>query len=131
MDSVEPVFEAAARAVRFATSTGCAVAGRSRTRLLPAGSRSFSNISAAALLDPVHGVDQLSSPEARPSVRPPAVVLEITEHERIRDYEALARVLASYRAEGIRFALDDVGEGHSTFELLSASSSDSSSSGAA
>ena len=57
--------------------------------------------------------------------RPPStVVLEITEHERIRDYDALASVLASYRAEGIRFALDDVGEGHSTLELLAASASE-------
>jgi EAL domain-containing protein (putative c-di-GMP-specific phosphodiesterase class I) len=52
------------------------------------------------------------------------VVLEITEHERIRDYNVLANVLATYRAEGIRFALDDVGEGHSTLELLAASSSE-------
>jgi EAL domain-containing protein (putative c-di-GMP-specific phosphodiesterase class I) len=27
-------------------------------------------------------------------------------------------VLGSYRAEGFRFALDDVGEGHSTLEVL-------------
>ncbi len=52
------------------------------------------------------------------------MVLEITEHERIRDYEMLSRVLASYRVEGIRFALDDVGEGHSTLELLAASASE-------
>ena len=57
-------------------------------------------------------------------MRPASVILEITEHERIRDYEVLARVLASYRAEGIRFALDDVGEGHSTLELLAASASE-------
>ena len=30
----------------------------------------------------------------------------------------------SYRAEGFRFALDDVGEGHSTLELLIASGSE-------
>jgi EAL domain-containing protein (putative c-di-GMP-specific phosphodiesterase class I) len=40
---------------------------------------------------------------------PRAIVLEITEHERISDYDALDRVLASYRADGIHFALDDVG----------------------
>src|ERR1019366_3341740 len=50
--------------------------------------------------------------------------LEITEHERIRDYNVLANILAEYRAEGIRFALDDVGEGHSTLELLAASASE-------
>ena len=55
---------------------------------------------------------------------PQTVVLEITEHERIRDYQRLGNVLADYRAEGIRFALDDVGEGHSTLELLAASGSE-------
>jgi EAL domain-containing protein (putative c-di-GMP-specific phosphodiesterase class I) len=55
---------------------------------------------------------------------PETVVLEITEHERIRDYTRLGDVLALYRAEGIRFALDDVGEGHSTLELLAASGSE-------
>jgi EAL domain-containing protein (putative c-di-GMP-specific phosphodiesterase class I) len=55
---------------------------------------------------------------------PQTVVLDITEHERIRDYELLGRVLADYRNEGIRFALDDVGEGHSTLELIAASSSE-------
>jgi EAL domain-containing protein (putative c-di-GMP-specific phosphodiesterase class I) len=55
---------------------------------------------------------------------PSTVVLEITEHERIRDYNVLANILAEYRAEGIRFALDDVGEGHSTLELLAASASE-------
>jgi len=29
-------------------------------------------------------------------------------------------VVAQYRAEGFRFALDDVGEGHSTLEVLTA-----------
>jgi EAL domain-containing protein (putative c-di-GMP-specific phosphodiesterase class I) len=91
---------------------------------LPADIPLFLNISAAALLDPVHGVDQLLM-LLHSAERPPhTVVLEITEHERIRDYAALARVLASYRVEGIRFALDDVGEGHSTLELLAASSSE-------
>ena len=50
------------------------------------------------------------------------MVRDITEHENIRDYEVLGRVLAAFRAEGLRFAVDDVGEGHSTLELLAASS---------
>jgi hypothetical protein len=90
---------------------------------LPVGTTLFLNIGAAALLDPIHGVEQLL-PLMGPAERAPqASVLEITEHERISDYDALDRVLASYRAEGIHFALDDVGWGHSTLELLAASSS--------
>lgn len=125
MDSVEAVFEAARiggqirdldwvcrrRAVQDATQ-------------LPDGSTLFLNISAAALLDPVHSVDQLLLLLSSTGRSPSSVVLEITEHERIRDYDVLAQVLAAYRAEGIRFALDDVGEGHSTLELLAASASE-------
>ena len=55
-----PVFEAARTVVRFATSTGSAGAKQSRRRReLPPDEPLFLNISAAALLDPVHGVDQL------------------------------------------------------------------------
>ncbi len=105
--------------------TGCAgVRAVEEAMRLPAGKPLFLNISAAALLDPVHGVDQLLLLLSNAGRAPTSVVLEITEHERIRDYDILARVLASYRAEGIRFALDDVGEGHSTLELLAASSSE-------
>jgi EAL domain-containing protein (putative c-di-GMP-specific phosphodiesterase class I) len=47
-----------------------------------------------------------------------SVVLEITEREAVRDLGRFEEVLGAYREHGFRFALDDVGEGHSTFELL-------------
>ncbi len=47
-------------------------------------------------------------------------MLEITEREIITDLARVRQVLASYRLHGVRFALDDVGEGHSTLELLAA-----------
>jgi diguanylate cyclase (GGDEF)-like protein len=125
MDSVEAVFEAARTSGRIRDLDWvCRRRAVEDAQQLPVGGTLFLNISAAALLDPLHDVDQLLlllhsvEREAR------TVVLEITEHEQIRDYDLLGRVLASYRAEGIRFALDDVGEGHSTLELLAASSSE-------
>jgi diguanylate cyclase (GGDEF)-like protein len=125
MDSVEPVFEAARTGGQIRDLDWvCRRQAVDDARRLPDGSALFLNISVAALLDPVHGVDQLLLLLSSADRSPETVVLEITEHERIRDYEVLARVLAAYRAEGIRFALDDVGEGHSTLELLAASSSE-------
>jgi diguanylate cyclase (GGDEF)-like protein len=125
MDSVEAVFEAARTGGRIRDLDWvCRKHAVEEARRLPADIPLFLNISAAALLDPVHGVDQLLLLLRAVDRQPRTVVLEITEHERIRDYDALASVLASYRAEGIRFALDDVGEGHSTLELLAASSSE-------
>jgi diguanylate cyclase (GGDEF)-like protein len=125
MDSVEAVFEAARTGGRIRDLDWmCRRKAVDAARDLPDGGTVFLNISAATLLDPIHGVDQLLL-VLRHAGRPPeTVVLEITEHERIRDYDALARVLAAYRAEGIRFALDDVGEGHSTLQLLTASASE-------
>jgi diguanylate cyclase (GGDEF)-like protein len=125
MDSVEAVFEAARTSGHIRDLDWvCRRRALEDAKQLPAGVALFLNISAAALLDPVHGVDQLLLLLHTVQRAPQTVVLEITEHERIRDYERLGNVLAAYRAEGIRFALDDVGEGHSTLELLAASASE-------
>jgi diguanylate cyclase (GGDEF)-like protein len=125
MDTVEAVFEAARVGGHIRDLDWvCRRRAVEEAVGLPEDASLFLNISAASLLDPIHGVDQLLLLLMSAQRAPNTVVLEITEHELIRDYEALSRVLASYRAEGIRFALDDVGEGHSTLELLAASASE-------
>ena len=80
----------------------------------------FLNVSALTLLDPVHGADQLLLVLEAAGGRPEQLVLEITEREIITDLPRLRQVLAGYRDHGVRFALDDVGDGHSTLELLTA-----------
>jgi diguanylate cyclase (GGDEF)-like protein len=125
MDTVEDVFEAARNGGQIRDLDWvCRRKAAEDAKALPADAALFLNMSAASLLDPIHGVDQLLLMLKAVKRAPHTVVLEITEHELIRDYAALSRVLALYRAEGIRFALDDVGEGHSTLELLAASGSE-------
>jgi EAL domain-containing protein (putative c-di-GMP-specific phosphodiesterase class I) len=80
----------------------------------------FLNVSALTLLDPVHGADQLLLVVEAAGGRPEQLVLEITEREIITDLPRVRQVLAEYRNHGVRFALDDVGDGHSTLELLTA-----------
>ena len=80
----------------------------------------FLNVSAVPLLDPVHGVDQMLMVLEAAGASARQVVLEITERELISDMARVRAVLAAYREEGFRFAVDDVGEGHSTLELLAA-----------
>jgi EAL domain-containing protein (putative c-di-GMP-specific phosphodiesterase class I) len=46
------------------------------------------------------------------------VVLELSEHDPIEDYESLAAVLAPLRARGMRFAIDDVGAGFSSLRHI-------------
>jgi len=80
----------------------------------------FINVSVAALLDPLHDVDQLLLMLSWAGRRPQDVVLEVSERESVTNVPRLAAVLGAYREAGIRFALDDVGEGRSTFETLAA-----------
>jgi len=80
----------------------------------------FINVSVAALLDPLHDVDQLLLLLEWAGRRPQDVVLEVSERESVTNVARLASVLAMHRQHGIRFALDDVGEGRSTFETLAA-----------
>lgn len=84
------------------------------------GTLLFVNVSARALLDPVHDSDQMLMLLRWTGRSPDDVVLEISEREVIRNLARLRAVLAEYRRHGFRFALDDVGEGHSTLEVLEA-----------
>ena len=98
----------------------CRRAARREARTLPAGSTIFINVGVSALLDPVHDVDQMLLLVGWAGRLPSEVVLEITERELVLDTARLGEVLASYRAQGFRFAVDDVGDGHSTLEMLAA-----------
>ena len=78
----------------------------------------FVNVSLSALLDPVHDVDQMVMLAWWSGRQPESIVLELTEREEARDFERLQLVVHEHREHGFRFAVDDVGEGHSTLELL-------------
>jgi EAL domain-containing protein (putative c-di-GMP-specific phosphodiesterase class I) len=80
----------------------------------------FINVSVAGLLDPLHDVDQLLLLLKWAGRRPEDVVLEVSERESVTNIGRLVKVITAHREHGIRFALDDVGEGRSTFETLAA-----------
>jgi EAL domain-containing protein (putative c-di-GMP-specific phosphodiesterase class I) len=46
------------------------------------------------------------------------IVLELTEHAPVDDYDAVARALASARADGVRIAIDDVGAGFASLRHI-------------
>ena len=46
------------------------------------------------------------------------IVIEITEHERIADYQALQDDLAGFRARGGRLAVDDAGAGYASLKHI-------------
>jgi diguanylate cyclase (GGDEF)-like protein/PAS domain S-box-containing protein len=120
-DSVEGLFEVAHRSRRIRDLDWlCRRAALSQAAALPDGVPLFINVSVTALLDPLHDVDQMLLLLEWTGRSPEHIVLEIGEHEHVRDLDRLKVVLASYRQAGIRFALDDLGEGFATVELLTA-----------
>ena len=86
---------------------------------MPRGMPLFVNCNLSGLIDPVHRVDQMLLVVEALGRQPTEVVLEITERELFGDLRRLREVVNSYRSCGFRFAVDDVGEGHSTLEVLS------------
>ena len=120
-DSVETLFRMARQTGRIRDLDWiCRKAAFRDAGRLPDGATLFVNVSASAFLDPMHDVDQLLMLLRWGRWTAARTVLELGEHEPISDLRRLAAVLARYRAEGVRFALDDVGEGHWTLELLAA-----------
>ncbi|HQQ70976.1 MAG TPA: phosphodiesterase [Alicycliphilus sp.] len=83
--------------------------------------RLFVNISADALVWGVGlcGAEPLAHVVRQLGVPPHMVVLEITEHERVHDLAALRDALLQVHARGMRLALDDFGDGHSSLRLWS------------
>jgi len=118
-DSVETLFEVAHRSGHIRDLDWlCRRAALGQAASLPPGILLFMNVSVAALLDPLHDVDQLLLLLEWTGRTPHRLILEIGEHESVDDLDRLRVVLASYRSEGIRFAIDDLGEGFATTELL-------------
>lgn len=78
----------------------------SRAGAPPDGGLLFVNTSPAALAEP-------SVREARDQL-PPRVVLELSEHDAVGDYEALRSILAEWTVRGDRLAIDDAGAGYAS-----------------
>jgi len=117
--SVEDLFDAAKR-LGYTRDLDwlCRRAAVSSASPLPKSALLFINVSIHALLDPLHDVDQMQLLMRWAGRDPHTVVFEISERDVISDLERLRGVVGRYRDEGFRFALDDVGEGHSTIEVL-------------
>lgn len=81
--------------------------------------RLFVNLSAQTLITMV---DQMSLSGVMQALQelaiaPSALVIEVTEHEHVADLPRLIKVGSDLRASGLRFALDDFGDGRSSLRL--------------
>jgi len=72
----------------------------------PDGGLLFVNTSPVALADP--------RVRAARDLLPPRVVLELSEHDAVADYDALRELLADWTVRGDRLAIDDAGAGYAS-----------------
>ncbi|HVO90516.1 MAG TPA: phosphodiesterase [Casimicrobiaceae bacterium] len=75
------------------------------------------NLSCTALIAAEDKTGRMLSFLDDAGVSPSSVMIELTEHDRVRDVTELARVLEPLRRAGVALALDDFGDGHSNLRL--------------
>ena len=117
--SVETLFAAARRVGRIRDlDLLCRRSAVRAARLLPGAPLLFLNVSVRALLDAAHPVDQLLLLLRWAGWTPERTVLEVRAREAAADVAAVRLMIAAYREHEVKFALDDVGAGLLSRELL-------------
>lgn len=81
--------------------------------------RLFINFNPSSIYDPAYCLRTTASFVADLGMKPSDIVFEVTETEQARDMRHLKGILAFYRNAGFRVALDDIGSGYSSLNLLS------------
>ena len=76
------------------------------------------NVTQGGLSDTSQSVRELHEFARESGLRPDLLVLEIAEHEILRDVREFSRAVGALRAAGVRLAIDDFGEAWSALNLL-------------
>ncbi|MGE3960196.1 MAG: EAL domain-containing protein [Dehalococcoidia bacterium] len=80
--------------------------------------RVFINFVPTAIYNPAVCLQTTIAAVREAGIPPERVVFEVTETEGVRDHRHLASILDFYRGAGFKVALDDLGEGYSSLNLL-------------
>lgn len=83
-----------------------------------AGGRVFINFSPASIYDPEYCLRTTMAALEETDLRPEQLVFEIIESDQINDVSKLRRIVDTYRAHGCGVALDDIGSGYSSLNIL-------------
>jgi EAL domain-containing protein (putative c-di-GMP-specific phosphodiesterase class I) len=78
----------------------------------------FLNIEPDSIFDPHLRKSKFLRWVAKAGLDPRRLVLEITEHTAIRDFESFRRTLDEVRALGFKLAMDDVGAGYAGLQAI-------------
>lgn len=88
-------------------------------RLLPKGIKRFVNFLPSSIYNPNFCLTHTFEAIERLDQDPEDFVFEVVETEKISNMEHLQAIFTEYRRQGMRVALDDVGAGYSTVEVMS------------
>ncbi len=78
----------------------------------------FINFTPAAVYDPVFCLRSTVEAVREAGLSPERIVFEVTETEEAKDVDHLKNIAAFYREKGFRVALDDVGSGYSSLNMI-------------
>ena len=82
------------------------------------GEKAFINFIPTSIYSPEFCLRSTIALSEQLGVNPKSLVFEVVETEKVDDLDHLKRILAYYKEKGFDYALDDVGEGYSTIEML-------------
>lgn len=98
------------RACRLAAIQGCIKHGLEKTI--------FVNFNPGTIYNPTHCLQTTMQAIMQANLPPERVVFEVVESEEVADIDHLLNILLYYRENGFRVALDDLGAGFSSLNLL-------------
>ncbi|MGB6406226.1 MAG: EAL domain-containing protein [Planococcus donghaensis] len=82
------------------------------------GTKAFINFIPTSIYSPEFCLRSTIALSEKLGVNPNSLVFEVVETEKVDDIDHLKKILSYYKSRGFDYALDDVGEGYSTIELL-------------
>ncbi|MDN3449683.1 EAL domain-containing protein [Planococcus sp. APC 3906] len=82
------------------------------------GKKAFINFIPTSIYSPEFCLRSTTELANQLGVDPKELVFEVVETEQVDDMDHLKKILAYYKEKGFQYALDDVGEGYSTAEVL-------------
>lgn len=91
---------------------------RRSAELLPRGVKRFINFLPSSIYNPDYCLKHTFAAIQRYDLDPQDFVFEVVETEKISDMSHLQRIFNVYRSRGVSVALDDVGSGYATPEVL-------------
>jgi len=89
-------------------------------RCLPHGFKRFVNFLPSSIYNPAYCLSHTFAAIRKFQLDPSDFVFEVVETEQIADIPHLGSIFEAYKSNGVKVALDDVGAGFSTLEVLDA-----------